>query len=270
MYKALENSLFVSNYERFCDIQAAVKKFNALYNGANIVQDDVFTIAENYVRKNDMTLELLRIPVEDPEFCACTFIRQNRVFVMINTAMPVSKQIFAIAHELYHIYCFFEGEDRQSLVKHGSVLKSKVLEDASIEDIEANAFAGLLLAQREQLDFQISVYDIVRENLSWRDCVKLMDAFAIPYKAIVLRLYEEKMIDESKARDLFAQSSTDVNDYIRLTGKGLRWLEPTNTVQLGSLQENFRINAGTDSLTETRKESDQKRIDEIIQSYRKK
>ena len=80
--------------------------FNSLYNKNNIVQDDIFSVLENYVARHDMPFELLRYPIGDAELCACTFIRQGRMFVMINSAIPLSKQIFAAAHELYHIFCY--------------------------------------------------------------------------------------------------------------------------------------------------------------------
>ena len=53
--------------------------------------------------RHDMPFDMLRYPIEDTDLCACTFIRKGRMFVMINSALPLSKQIFAAAHELYHI-----------------------------------------------------------------------------------------------------------------------------------------------------------------------
>ena len=82
------------------------------------IQDDIFNVLENYVIHHDMPFELLRYPIADVELCACTFIRQGRMFVMVNSAIPLSKQIFAAAHELYHIYCYFEDMDFELLYEN--------------------------------------------------------------------------------------------------------------------------------------------------------
>ncbi|MFI3214683.1 MAG: hypothetical protein R3Y24_15305, partial [Eubacteriales bacterium] len=108
MYKVLENSLFKIDNKKYKKISECVTSFNALYNKNNIMQDDIFSILENYVLRNDMPFDLLRYPIEDKELCACTFIRKGHMFVMVNSKLPVSKQIFATAHELYHIYCYFQ------------------------------------------------------------------------------------------------------------------------------------------------------------------
>ena len=111
MYQALKNSLFEQDRHRYREIQKCVTTFNSMFNGNNIIQDDVFHIMENYVRKHDIPFELLRYGISDQEFCACTFIREKRLFVLVNTAIPMAKQIFAAAHELYHIYRFIDDDD---------------------------------------------------------------------------------------------------------------------------------------------------------------
>ena len=72
-----------------------------------------------------MLFDLLRYLMEDAELCACKFIRQGRMFVMINFALPLSKQIFLAAHELYHFYCHLEEKD-VALLQSGSILESDV------------------------------------------------------------------------------------------------------------------------------------------------
>ena len=99
--------LFKRNNKRFNQIKAAASGFSDLYIGCNIIQDDIFTVIENYARIKDIPLEWLRFPIDDSELCACTFIRGGRIFVMLNSALPMAKQIFAAAHELYHIRCSF-------------------------------------------------------------------------------------------------------------------------------------------------------------------
>ena len=59
---------------------------------------------------------MLRYPIHDDELWALTFLKQDTIFVCVNTALPLCKQFFAAAHELYHIYCYVENAD-QSYIK---------------------------------------------------------------------------------------------------------------------------------------------------------
>lgn len=58
----------------------------------------------------------------------------------------------------------------------------------------------------------------------------LMDIFAIPYKAMVLRLVEENKISYQKASGLLDISGEYIQKRIAVTGKAKRWsLEPVYT-----------------------------------------
>ena len=239
MCKVLDNSLYIKDYKKYLKISECVTSFNALYNKNNIVQDDIFSVLENYVTRQDMPLELLRYPIGDEELCACSFIRQGRMFVMINSAIPLSKQIFAVAHELYHIYCYFEEKDF-SLLQSGSILESDVIEDETkeLEDMEANAFAALLLAPKDRLEEQSDVYNLSYKDVSVQLILKIMDIFAIPYKAAVLRLFEEEKIDVKTARKLLRVAADEINKQIEVTGKAARWQETSRNLSwFGSLSE---------------------------------
>ena len=147
MFKALENSLFVVDRAKYELVRQRANAFNSNYTGSNIIQDDIFHIIENYVLQHGMQLEIFRYPLGDADFCACTFIRNGRVFVVINSAMTVSKQIFAAAHEFYHLYNYFEEYD-PAYQQHGSILDSATIDEETtkLEDMEANAYAGIILA----------------------------------------------------------------------------------------------------------------------------
>ena len=271
MFSAYENSLYFKSKERFKEIENATKKFNVLYNGDNIIQDDIFSVLKNCSEQNNFPLEIFRYPVNDKEFCACTFIRDGRIFVLINTAMQLSKQIFAAAHELYHIWYFFE-EDNITLLKHGSVLKSNVIdEDATeIEDIEANAFAGLLLAPESAIRNQMSVYGIENKSIAFKDVLKLMDIFAIPYKAMILRLFEVGILSDAEVRELFLRTTEDVNKAIELTNLGKRWMNTSqDDLVLGSLRELLYENEKYDLITEERHQNDSMRLNELTQKLQR-
>ena len=163
MCRVLDNSLFVKDRKKYTKISECATSFNSLYNKNNIIQDDIFNVLENYVARHDMPFDMLRYPIEDTDLCACTFIRKGRMFVMINSALPLSKQIFAAAHELYHIYCYFEEHD-SALLQFGSILASGIIDEEAkeTEDVEANAFAAILLVPKERL-LQVTEEEISKQ-----------------------------------------------------------------------------------------------------------
>lgn len=266
MCKVLDNSLYIKERKKYVKISECVTSFNSLYNKNNIIQDDIFSVLENYVARHDMPFELLRFPIGDEELCACTFIRQGRMFVMINSAIPLSKQIFSAAHELYHIYCYFEEKDF-SLLQSGSILESDVIDDEAkeLEDMEANAFAALLLAPKERLEEQSDVYNLSYKNVSAQVILKIMDIFAIPYKAAVLRLFEEEKIDMKTAKKLLQIDSDEISKQIKVTGKAARWKEiPRNLIRFGSLSEKMYNLEQWEAVRDERLKSDKARLNEIV------
>ena len=271
MNAALRKSLYHLDKSRFGLIHDASKEFNATCNGNNIVQEDIFNIIKNYGCRSDQKIEIIRIPIKDDDFCACTCVRKGRIIIVSNSILPMSKQIFAAAHELYHIIKFVNGED-DDFPLHGSILKAKVLDEANVEseDRDANAFAGLFLAPSNALKEQIDIYNITTSNLHPRDIIRLMDIFAIPYKAVILRLYEENFIDEKKADELLNTDFSVIENEIYLTGIALRWQKTdTGIIEIGSLNENMSVNEKLGFITESRAESDKGRISELIADLQK-
>lgn len=271
MNNVLDNSLYVKDQKKYKKISECVTSFNSLYNKNNIIQDDIFNVLENYAARHDMPFELLRYPIGDKELCVCTFIRQGRMFVMINSAISLSKQIFAAAHELYHIYRYFEEKDF-SLLQSGSILESDVIDDEAkeMEDMEANAFAALLLAPRDRLEEQSDVYNLSYKDISVQLILKIMDIFAIPYKAAVLRIFEEEKIDIKTARKLLQIDADEISRQIKVTGKGERWQEiPQNLIRFGSLSEKMYDLELWEGVRDERLKSDKARVNEIIKGLEK-
>ncbi len=271
MCKVLENSLFIKDKKKYKTIRECVTRFNSLYNKNNIIQDDIFNVLENYVSRHEMPFDLLRYPIADKELCACTFIRKGHLFVMVNSDLPLSKQIFAAAHELYHIYCYLE-KDNPVLLQSGSILESGVLDDAAkeVEDMEANAFAALLLAPKERLEEQTDVYNLSYKNISIQTVLRIMDIFAIPYKAAVLRLFEEDKINLKAAKNLLQVDETEISRQIDLTGKAARWQIITkNLIRFGSLAEQIYNVEQLEAARDERLESDKARLNEIVSQLTK-
>ena len=213
-------SLFYKQEKRFEEINDLSKAFAVNYCGSTIIRASIFGIVSNYARKRELALEILRYPFKDDELWAFTFLKKGTIFLCVNTELPLCKQIFAAAHELYHIHCYAE-DINTSTITAGSLLDSKTFDEvaASQEDLEANAFAGLLLMPDASLIEQFKMFGISKDNMAIDDVLTLMDIFALPYKAVVLRLVESGVIKEEKARSLYREDSKSVTVRIELTGK---------------------------------------------------
>ena len=76
MNNVLKDSLFVSQNRKFDEIQSVVRQFSAEYVGNSIIKDNIFAVIQNYARKKEIALELLRFPIHDDELWALTFLKQ--------------------------------------------------------------------------------------------------------------------------------------------------------------------------------------------------
>lgn len=269
MNNVLEDSLFVCQNKKFDEIQSIVRQFLAEYVGNSIVKDNIFAVIQNYARKKEISLELLRFPIYDDELWALTFLKQNTIFVCVNTTLPLCKQFFAAAHELYHIYCYVENAD-QSYIKNGSMLDSATGDETgrTQEDLEANAFAGLLLMPNQIIHEQIVLYGLDKKLSEVDSILMLMDMFAMPFKAVVLRLFESETISHKQAEKLLEINSDQVMKRVRLTGKAKRWqLNGNGTESFGTLFEKVEYNEQHEYLTESRNNDDVTYLAQLKKEY---
>ena len=271
MGNVLKESLYKKDVKRFEKIADGSKEFSGAYCGSSILGASIFGIVENYARKKEMALELLRYPFHDEELWAVTFVKKGTIFLCINSELAICKQIFAAAHELYHIRCYVEGTDTNT-IRTGSVLESKMVDEAAMtqEDLEANAFAGLLLMPDRMMREQLALYGINQTDIKVDDILTLMEVFALPYKAIILRLFEERVITETKANDLLQYDAAYIAQRTELTGKAKQWqLSSVKIEYFGSLLDNLEFNSENGLLTESREEADRRFLEEIRAGFRK-
>lgn len=269
MADVFDQILFSRQKKRFHEIEAISQTVSTLYSGNLMVRDGIFAVIRNYARKNEIPLQILRYPFHDEELWALTFLKKGTIFVCINSSLSQCKQLFAAAHELYHIYCFGEDTD-QNTIRNGSLLKDEIADSVACdqEELEANAFAGLTLMPTKAVREQIDILGIDEKLLALDDVLVMMDTFAIPYKACVLRLYECGIISASKAKELFGIDWTDIYSRISITGRSKRWqLNGAGTEQFGTLMEDFAFNLEHDFLADTRADSDREYISSLKDKY---
>lgn len=264
------NEILYSKQKKvFKEVHSLAKTVSYLYGGNPIIRDGIYTLINNYARKKEIPVQMLRYPFNDEDLWAFTFLKKGTIFLCINTQISLCKQNFAAAHELYHLYCFCENVD-QNLVRNGTILSTETVEEVveNQEELEANAFAGVLLMPSSCLRDQIEMLEIDINHIMIDDILALMDVFAIPYKACILRLYECDIISASKAEELYTTKWEVIKERILLTGQAKRWqLDGAGTEQFGSLFADFNFNVENDFLVDTREESDREYISSLKKRF---
>lgn len=163
-----------------------------------IVREQVFRILQNETM-------FMQYPIEDDELCAFVCQKKGQLFSYINSYISHDKQIFAAAHELYHIW--YENQRLNEV----EVLMNQTIEEepADRSEIMANRFAAMFLVPELVLRQQLSALQISRDTVTLQDIVKLIPIFQVPYKTIVLRLLETGFIHEKQCKQFLAVPDRD-------------------------------------------------------------
>ncbi len=270
MHVLIKECVFRNDKEQFNNIEDKVIGFTNRYVGCGvIIQDDIFNIIENY----DRDVTLLLFPIPDDEICGFICNYKGKLFIYVNTNLPLEKQIFTAAHELYHL--LFNRDQLENgyshLIKQGDL-------DGKQEERAANLFAALLLVPRTLLKEQIEILKIDPLHLNLLDIIRLMDVFAVPFKTMVLRLYETGVLKDKEADKWLQVPDRDEEEGVLFEIKkheiGLRWQERTRTVKYGNLKALIMDNDAQELIPEAKAAKDlayiQKSVEEIFKGLGEK
>lgn len=201
--------------------------------GETPIANDIFTILDNL---NIMVLEYpIKSPGDRPAFSAALMYSEEGdkelVFIGLNTADYFDKQVFALAHELYHFYS-----------RTGSHLSRLEAEEKNIVEALANRFAAEFLLPENVLEsivlneFKTSTLEKIQIKTLIRFIARLHCTWWLPYRSLVKRLKEINAITNKQYEELYAINERDINgEYIRI-GKAfnddifLKLNRATNTV----------------------------------------
>jgi Zn-dependent peptidase ImmA (M78 family) len=186
--------------------------------GETPIANDIYTIIEN------LNIKLLEYPIKSeegkPAFSAALMYSQEDgeelVFIGLNTADYFDKQIFALAHELYHFY-----------TKTGSHLSRLEDEENNLVEAQANRFAAEFLLPERVLrsivfrEFKTSSLLDVPTRTLLRFIARLQCIWWLPYHSLVMRLKEICAISTEQYQQLYTVDERDLEgDYGRL-GKAI-------------------------------------------------
>ena len=175
--------------------------------GETPIANDIFTILDR------LDIMLLEYPIESegdrPAFSAAIMYSEEGdkklTFIGLNTADFYDKQIFAIAHELYHYY-----------TKSGSHLSRPEDEEGSLIEIKANRFAAEFLLPETVLEsivldeFKTSTLEKVQHKTLLRFIARLHCTWWLPYRSLVKRIHEIGAISSEQYAELYSVDERDL------------------------------------------------------------
>lgn len=218
------------------ELETLVKaKLGEINKTSRILKDEIFTILADHST-------LLQYPIDDDEFCALVCMKQNQIFSILNTSLPYDKQIFAAAHELYHIWYDLD------LLRKGEVLNSRIVDtqlepnEINAREAKANRFAAMFLVPTDTLRNELDYLGISKQSMELSHIVRLMDTFGVPYKTMVRRLHEIEFIDARQCDQFLSIPDRDEKSGVLLLQKkmriGLHLQNRTKEIRFGNLVEN--------------------------------
>lgn len=127
----------------------------------------------------------------------------EKPFVAINTSIPADCQVFAAAHELYHIWYEHDPD----------ILPSDLLDEHNKKTNEkkANRFAAEFLVDEMMLRQEIELYRI--KKITVKSVLQLAELFTVPYRAMAKRLNEIGLIKEAELIKLLLEKDESITRY---------------------------------------------------------
>ena len=121
----------------------------------------------------------------------------EKPFVAINSSISMDCQVFAAAHELYHIW-FEQNPD---------ILPADLLNEQNkkVNEKKANRFAAEFLVSEQLLCQEIEIKNILQ----------LAALFTVPYRTMVKRLYEIRRITEAQQLIFLNETEESIAIYSR-------------------------------------------------------
>ena len=206
---------------------------------------------KNYLQK---ATNLIMFPSDDLEYGGLVTYRDGRYFIHINTKQPKTYENFIWAHEFYHYY--FEAEK----IKASNV---KTFADGSTPNENeriANLFASELLINSVVLKalFTEIRQSYVGDKLE-NHVIRLIQAFKLPYKSLVIKLAQDGLITLNEAVDIidYEYRNNLPSDFDQSL------LKPSNSVQFDSVGELLEDKTVQENL----RASDYKSINTLYSSH---
>ncbi len=204
-------------------IKSLARQKHVEYRKLNdVISTQIFNILE-------LNSKVLYYPLEDNDVWGFCDTISGQTFVCINTSISYDKQVFAAAHELYHLWF-----DKENEVLLSSALEEIEGQDTiSLNELKANRFAAEFLVEENLLRQEMTLYSLNKDSLDIDNILKLADIFLVPYKTMVKRLREIEIINDNKYVKLISYPKSEIEIWRKRLG--LRLPDVDNFIKLDNL-----------------------------------
>lgn len=182
------------------------ERFSLGFAGDPPIANDIHTILEK------LGIILLEFPIETesdrPAFSAVILYSEEGgerlVCIGLNTSDYYDKQVFAIAHELYHYF-----------TKTGSHLSRQNGQENDVVEAKANRFAAEFLLPEDVLrrrvfdEFKSYSLAEIQTKVLLRFIARLHCTWWLPYRSLVKRLWEIEAITQTQYQEFYRLDERD-------------------------------------------------------------
>lgn len=167
------------------------------------IRDGVFEILKKYGK-------VIYYPFIEDNLWGIYSCKNDKNYFIINTAIELEKQVFAAAHELAHLEDIarikFDIITAELLIEYVNNDK----DGEKIAEVEriANRFAAELLVGKKNLSERY--HELSPELNNTVKAILLSDAFLVPYRVIVKRLFEIEIIKVDELNKLLEVETINV------------------------------------------------------------
>ena len=100
------------------------------------------------------------------------------------------------------------------------------------------------------------------------DLIHFMNYFAMPYKAMVLKLFECKRYNQEQADILLKSENREIMEEAYIHDCGTQWLKPTNENNFSTIKALIKLNRDLYNITESRATEDIAFLDKLKQDFK--
>ena len=171
---------------------------------------------------------LVQMPIEDKFWSGAIYVKDGKIIPVINTAQPRANQYFTAWHEIYHL--IFDNVSFDHFIENDNLL----------EERKAECFAAsILLSGVEEYYKGLKEMDFMTK-IFW-----CMSVFQVPYKAVLVSLYESAVYEKNESlkeqiKRIFDYRFSNLPEQFRAIGLDDSLVLPSYVVNVSALQKKIR------------------------------
>lgn len=171
---------------------------------------------------------LVQMPIENKFWSGAIYVKDGKIIPVINTAQPRANQYFTAWHEIYHL--IFDNVSFDHFIENDNLL----------EERKAECFAAsILLSGVEEYYKGLKEMDFITK-IFW-----CMSVFQVPYKAVLVSLYESAVYEKNESlkeqiKRIFDYRFSNLPEQFRAIGLDDSLVLPSYVVNVSALQKKIR------------------------------